>query len=90
MEIESLQFIPFMLYSFLSWPLFLKFDQDRFPRVAFLQVLSFPAGGWSYFGTLVRQTVDGDAWWVAIRKHSSNNRITSLIVFSKKGLFAYS
>ena len=39
---------------------------------------SFPAVGLPYFGTSVRQKVDGDGG-LRSRKHSSNNRITSLI-----------
>ena len=53
---------------FSTWPLFPKFDRDRFLGATFLLVLSFPAGGFPYFGTLVRQTVDGDSTWVAIPK----------------------
>ena len=37
------------------------------------------ADGFPYFGTSVRQTVDGDDE-LRSRKHSSNNRITSLIL----------
>ena len=79
---------------FSTWPLFLRFDRDRFLRATFPRVLSFPAGGLTYFGTSVRKTVDGDDG-LRSPKHSSNNRITSLIlsfkiVFNKEGFLAYS
>ena len=55
----TLQFIPFMLHSFLRVSkLFLKFDRNCFLRATFQRVLSFPAGSLPYFGTSVRQTVD--------------------------------
>ena len=75
-----------MLHSFLrAWPLFLKFDRVSFlrGRATFLRLLSFPAGGLPYFETSVRQTVDGDCGSQS-RKHSSSNRITSLILFVLK------
>ena len=75
----NLQFIPFMLHQFCSWALFIKFDRNRFLRTIFLRVLSFPAGGLPNFGTSVRQTVDGDGG-MRSRKHSSNYRITLLIL----------
>ena len=53
---------------FSTGPLFLKFDRN-----------SFPAIGLPYFGTSVRQKVDGDGG-LRSRKHSSNNLITSLIL----------
>ena len=40
--------------------------------------MSFPAGGFPYFGTSVRQTVDGDGG-MRSRNHSSNNRIILLL-----------
>ena len=67
-----------MLHSS-TWPLFLKFDRDRFLRATFLRVLSFTTGGLPYFGTSLRQTIDGDGG-LRSRKHSSNNRIVSLIL----------
>ena len=48
------------MFHYSTWPLFLKFDRDRFLRATLLQVLSFPAGGWPYFRTLVCKTVHGD------------------------------
>ena len=74
--------------------LFLKFDRDRFLRATSLRVLSFPAGGLPYFGISFGQTVDCDGG-LRSRKHSSDNRITSLIlsfkmVFNKEGFLACS
>ena len=64
MKIEHsiLQFTIYSIYVtfFSTWPLFLKLDWDRFLRATFLRILRFPAGGLPYFGTSVRQTVDGD------------------------------
>ena len=67
-----------MIYSFLRGDSFLKFDWDRLLRATFLRVVRFPAGGLPYFGTSVRQIVNGDGG-LRSRKHSSNNRITLLI-----------
>ena len=83
MEIEH-SILELTIYSiyvtfFSSWPLFLKFDRDRFLWATFLQVLSFPAGCLPYFGTSVRQTVNRDCG-LQSRIHSSSNRITSLIL----------
>ena len=65
MAFFNLQFIPFMLHFFL---------RDLFLTATLLRVLSFPAGSLTYFGTSVRQTVDGDGG-MRSRKHSLNNRI---------------
>ena len=69
-----------MLPTFFStWPLFVKFDRNCFLSATCLRVLSFPASDLPYFGTSVRQAVDGGGG-LRSRKHSSNNRITSLIL----------
>ena len=53
MSFFNLQFFPYMVTFFSTWPLFLKFDRNCFLRATFLQVLSFSAGGLPYFGTSV-------------------------------------
>ena len=81
---------------FSTWPLFLKFDRDRFLGATFLLVLSFLAGGLPYFGTLFRQTVDSDSTWVAIPKMFFKQSYYFIdffqfcfkIVFNKEGFLA--
>ena len=83
MEIEHdiLEFAIDSIYVtfFYTWPLFVKFDRNRFLRPYFPICVELFCRRIALFWNLSLPTVDGDGG-MRSRKHSSSNRITLLIL----------